>query len=454
MRFDVHTHFFTTGMAGKGVDAFLSTLRLREMLDRIATVGDRTEADAHPVEAFLKNSTSEDGEATLSDLDNAAGEPMACCPLMLDVGYMEKILPSPGKGVARTRTRVAGTVADTLLGWKDAVASRRGGRADAAVETVSRWISEAEERFRTVQIGAVENDTGRAFDSQITTLTELKKRHSDRIFPFLGVDPRRNDALDGKLLSFIGDMVGKGRTFAGVKLYPPIGFSPTDPFLFGKGGFYEYAEKNGIPITVHFSAAGFAVMSDRVAAQGDIYDDDSGEIASVTDIFEDGVIDFHASIVNVGEAISERIRVFNHPKLWAKVLDVYPRLTLNLAHFGGFGRLHQYLDGRRAGHWSAFAREAIIKYPNVYADLSGWFEKREDTSIRHPLATFVADVYAKLPGNARSKVLYGSDWFILSLKDPDLGTYIKRFTAAFGKEWDAVSVKNPNAFLARTIEYK
>jgi predicted TIM-barrel fold metal-dependent hydrolase len=446
MRTDIHTHFFTSGMMGEGLERFISTLRLREALERLPWARERTEAAANPLALFLRDGLTRDGAFILSEMDAAAGEAMAYCPLMMDIEYLDEAAETrlPGGG-----DRLIGRLRDTLSAWKASLHGHTAGKSDAALETVTAWVGEAEERIqaRTRDLRPDLVDQA-SFESQLETLAALKGRHPDRIFPFLGIDPRRDAALGGRLLELIGDRVGRGKTFAGIKLYPPMGFSPTDPFLFGPGGFYEFAQRNDLPVTVHFSAAGFGAMVDRVRVAGDIYDDDSGDIVPADRRFAGGIVEFEHSIINIRQAVPERIRVLNHPKLWAKVLSAYPALRLNLAHFGGFGRIHPFMEGNARGHWTAFALKAITDYPKVHTDLSGWHEHGDDPHSGHSLAQFVQRVYGPLPEAVRAKFLYGSDWFILSLKDPDLAAYLDRFRAAFAAEWDRISIRNPEGFLA------
>lgn len=72
---------------------------------------------------------------------------------------------------------------------------------------------------------------------------EVKKRHRDRLEVFGGIDPRWGkdgvDLFERSLHDF---------GFRGLKLYPPCGFSPSDPAL---DPFYELCDAYRVPALVH-----------------------------------------------------------------------------------------------------------------------------------------------------------------------------------------------------------
>lgn len=94
----------------------------------------------------------------------------------------------------------------------------------------------------------------------------LVSRFPDRLVSFLGVDPRRPEAVE--LFEF-----GLERwDVRGLKLHPGSGFSPSDPECFP---LFEMAGQRGVPVAVHtgpiasplLSAGGQPLHLDAVAAQ-------------------------------------------------------------------------------------------------------------------------------------------------------------------------------------------
>lgn len=72
---------------------------------------------------------------------------------------------------------------------------------------------------------------------------EICRKHDNRFIVFLGIDPRHGTkALD----AFKCGIFEYG--FKGLKLYPPCGYSASDPSLYP---FYELCEANKLPVLLH-----------------------------------------------------------------------------------------------------------------------------------------------------------------------------------------------------------
>ena len=75
---------------------------------------------------------------------------------------------------------------------------------------------------------------------------EVRRRHPGRLEVFAGVDPRwGKDGVD----LFERHVANEG--FAGLKIYPPCGYSPSDP---GLHPYYEICAAYGIPVLMHIGA--------------------------------------------------------------------------------------------------------------------------------------------------------------------------------------------------------
>lgn len=72
---------------------------------------------------------------------------------------------------------------------------------------------------------------------------QIRQRHPGRFYVFQGIDPRRGRAAVEFFESTILDY-----GFEGLKLYPPCGYSPSDPELFP---FYEVCRDYGLPVLLH-----------------------------------------------------------------------------------------------------------------------------------------------------------------------------------------------------------
>lgn len=92
-------------------------------------------------------------------------------------------------------------------------------------------------------------DFGLAYPRARFDIEEVHQRHrrimqrDDRFVAFSGVDPRRG--REG--LALFEKAVGEWG-FSGLKVYPPCGFSPSDPALFP---YYEICAQRHLPVLVH-----------------------------------------------------------------------------------------------------------------------------------------------------------------------------------------------------------
>lgn len=130
----------------------------------------------------------------------------------------------------------------------------------------------------------------------------------------------------------------------------------------------------------------------------------------------------------------------------------------------------QLTIAERAGVWNALYRAGIIdnwakgifdliknpKYPNAYTDLSCFSEgtiiqmpanNELEFSIREELKTFKSSFYDKLSTYEKSKILYGSDYYLTQFFGPTMQQYFSDFKDAFGADFDHIASDNPQRFL-------
>lgn len=237
-------------------------------------------------------------------------------------------------------------------------------------------------------------ELSKGFEKQVWELLALRNAHPDTVFPFLAVDPRRIGIMDvvikGHYFSPGGNpLVSKNGPFFGIKLYPRLGYRPMDVER-ECPGLYKWCRNNDIPITVHCSMTGFP------PGQNSGYGD------------------------------------FGDPAKWIEVLDLYPELRIDFAHFGNNG------DG--------WAQEIVdlMKRPknNVYTDLSCYTETERLEAAR-----------AMLENNAelKDRLMFGTDFDVMLTTDfITLEKYFEQFKTVFSDEQlDAISRDAPSSFLNR-----
>ncbi|HNV69362.1 MAG TPA: amidohydrolase family protein [Candidatus Ozemobacteraceae bacterium] len=127
-----------------------------------------------------------------------------------------------------------------------------------------------------------------------------------RLFPFIGADPRREGIAD-LILAHL-----QARRFFGVKIYPVMGFLPDDERL---QPVYDYCERQRVPVTAHCQ---------------------NGGLPGFTGYYDTA-----------------------HPNNWRPVLERFPKLVLNLAH-----------NDTTGSTWQPPLFQLMRDFPHVYTDVS------------------------------------------------------------------------------------
>lgn len=258
------------------------------------------------------------------------------------------------------------------------------------------------------------------FEDQLAKLARIKEKYPDQAYPFIFVDPRRKNIFD-LVKKCIED-----HNFAGIKMYPPIGYFPTDERLYP---IYEYAEKNEIPITVHCSRGGIHYH---------------GEVTEEM---------LKPCKLDVPEGFSvfdqrKKCNLFSHPSNYRFVLDDFPNLKLNFGHFGGGFDWEDKIFNPKKDikdifdiNWVEEITQIIAKYKNAYTDIS---------YTLHNYRFFpLLKIYLENPDLA-DKIMFGSDYYMVFFNKRE-----KRFgldvRGALGEEhFFQIANKNPKKFLKKS----
>jgi predicted TIM-barrel fold metal-dependent hydrolase len=290
---------------------------------------------------------------------------------------------------------------------------------DEDIQLVLDFLDELSPEKVTRKVRGIQKD---GFTVQYEQIKEMSESpgYKERLIPFLGVDPRRSDIK--KYL----DQVGKGKLFAGIKVYPPNGFSPMDKVMAGTGSVFEFCSKNAIPVITHCSFGGFATPVKSIEVNGLIIPKGRKEPVEI-----DGKYTFRKGLGDgFGEMVKERAAVLNHPKIWAEVLKKYDDLILVLAHFGVGNN-----------EWQDEIVQMLYEYKNLYTDVSCVSDEAELRRIK--------EIYLNNPG-IQDKILYGSDFFLDLLFNDSFNQYKERMERILGKKiFDRLTVDNPAKFMSK-----
>ncbi len=416
--FDIHFHAFT--LSHPDITAFLNRVNLNKITlpiagflggilslvtdvdDRIRNLLSMMENDLGNfflyLEYYLRNSTTERSLSQITDYNK-----IILTPLMVDFGYNaptnRKILYSlpPQKPVINQ-------VADLFQGIQ---------------------------KYYNYDISITKNASKQI---EIDYLPTTKEKKLFEIYPFVGINPRlyRDEEHLSKFLNkyfseyaspasapkqlynkyyekfglFNGDVYDKSFNFnfifSGIKLYPPLDFDPWPTYdaESRKVRFlYNFCQERNIPITVHCSDGGFQVI--------------------------------------------EKNRAWSYTSIsrWTSVLQSYPNLKINFAHFGSQANNK---SKQVYGNW----RDGILSliesgdYPNVYTDFSCLAMKPSFYRELKKIADYQSDKFS-------DHLLFGSDFMINLLWSHSYNEYLKYFfqSKEISAIRDRLCVDNPSRFI-------
>lgn len=346
-------------------------------------------------EDLRKNIALNDGLEISFDGDRRVYDQIVLTPLIMDFGLKEDgISTLPYK--VRWKSVVA-QVEDLCIGIRDYYVYR-----DKYITPVGHAAKPLFQIFPFMGINTRNYDmSGNASGIGISMLLEdlLEKnfgKFRDDTTPGMrraGLDAVKWADFDGSIRS-IGS-----HYFIGIKVYPPLGFDPwpdNDKKEMVKVRYlYQFCVDNNVPITSHCSPGGFLV--------------------------------------------SNEYKNYSSPNKWEQVLNSYPDLRLNLAHFGG----------EEMGKWRDKIVELILcgKYANFYTDISyQGVHKNSYNSLRTLLDRYDSHQRMKL----MEHIIFGTD-FMINLQDiRSYSEYLKNFTdteSVTPEEKDMMCCRNAEKFL-------
>lgn len=254
------------------------------------------------------------------------------------------------------------------------------------------------------------------FEAQLETLCDIKEAYPNKALPFVCADPRRHNYF-----KIVRDHIEK-YNFQGIKLYPSLGFDPSDKRLWR---LYAYAEAKQIPIVSHCSRGG-------IYYQGPITSDMA-----------------HIEFERHWFYLIQRKRIGNaltNPEHYRLILQMFPKLRLCLAHYGGSEEWLTHLqrpwpDPNTPKSWLAIVNEYIRTYPNVYTDISFTaFDRRLWPLIK--VLMYTPDL--------KERILYGSDYYMVRTAVSEREFSINLRAVIGEAAYNRMARTNPATFLRLT----
>lgn len=262
---------------------------------------------------------------------------------------------------------------------------------------------------------------------QVEVMAEITRRSRDPlILNFIGFCPIRAALLarEGRDPLELVRFAVEQRGFAGVKLYPPLGFLPANNppgATFGAQGgrrasgagindaldrLYTWCSRNEVPIAAHAANSNGA-----------------GECTG-----------WNAS-----------------PRNWAPVLRDHPNLRLSLAHFGGFREEVNTENCQRPGepNWETLLATLAEDYAGVYADLGYWAEAYRNNTAGYERVQRNLKALLRAAPILQQRLMFGTDWSMLGRhpQHPEYLAAIVAASAAVGLPETALFSRNAAAYL-------
>lgn len=232
----------------------------------------------------------------------------------------------------------------------------------------------------------LDSKPNRPYKEQIKEMRKLStEKYPGKLLPFVAIDPNNPDVFD----IFLDAFSDKGGFF-GIKIYPSLGYLPSDEKLMR---IFEVCEEKNIPVTTHCGGGIVHTTQRVVRIKGKELDEN------------DNLVTREEKHTNLFRLSGGKIaKIFNDPKNWEPVLHTFPKLKLNLAHFGGTEAWEIMLSDKTSNVNRIM--DFMYRYPNVYTDFSFNIYNRKFYNI----------LRRRILNNKiiRERVLYGSDFYMVT----------------------------------------
>ncbi|WP_226629892.1 amidohydrolase family protein [Alloyangia pacifica] len=255
-----------------------------------------------------------------------------------------------------------------------------------------------------VDFGAwfITEETVTPIEDQIDLVAAIARRYTDAlVLPFAPFCPLRA-ALEREDNPQIDPLRHVKRAvlelgFAGIKLYPPMGFRPV-----GNASSLSWVPRK---------PQGGAAMLDHEL-----------EALYLWCIENEVPIKAHA---NNSIAAGPNTGSFADPAGWAELLrdPRFRNLQLNLAHFGGFDETAPRGLFPSPGDWEETLADMVEEFPNLYFDLGYWTEATQSESDQRARVIARTRVLFDRSPQMVERMMYGSDWSMIG-REPGHPAYL------------------------------
>src|SRR6266550_3719463 len=310
----------------------------------------------------------------------------------------------------------------------------------------------------------LEDEDQLSIEDQVEVMARIaRRRDGPRVHGFVGFDPLRQALYDHRRSAGDWDPMavvrraievkqvlagGSTKTtggFVGVKLYPPMGFQAIDNKYVPDTNFSEPAYLRSPE-----SGLGSQIGSKLDAALTKLYTWCNANNVPIM---------AHTSH-SFGPSSDYENRA--DPIFWTNVLkqDAFPRLRINLAHFGHFNKAVQYARPEsyvdKCWEWTVGKIIASSTEAYVYADISSLGEILKTGPSRKLVGCMKA--FKEHFPNSDERLLYGTDWSMIAQEDrfpkllsskpfPDVMTFFLKAVGYSNTQIEGIMFRNAVRFL-------
>lgn len=332
--------------------------------------------------------------------------------------------PRLTRGLARLLHRLnPGSQDDVFDRWANMLYTDSLGSQAAVLENMQRFYPR-DTVFAALSMDMEYMGAGtlrRPFNEQLAELAALKRREGSRLLAFIAVDPRRPGIYE-MVRRYIEE-----HDFTGIKLYPALGYYPYDARL---EEIYAYAQAHSIPVISHGTRSGAVYFR--------------GSRRELIRLVRDEV---HAQVPVKGFNNRRLCDYFSHPMNYEPVLERFPGLKLDIAHWGGTSEWQDYLynpskdrEISYLSNWFRIIKHMMRRYPRLYTDIS--------YTLGHIDHLPLLDILLE-DTSLRERVLFGSDYYLVNAESSER-TFSLDIRSRLGEEkFNLIARHNPERFFAR-----